>query len=306
MSKKQFYHEIDLVSVAQLINARIMNVDLVEENRLSGELSQSNTGYVVYNTEDRRIKTWNGQSFDPLQIDVEGDVKFKGLIDASSPLDTQANFLPVFGYQYIVAVPGVLELQGYTFSPSPEVEEGDLVLVGNSDTIHVIQRNDTLATVENSGNVKIATTVETLLGENDSNIITPATLKEMIQNKKYISQSVNVVDLQENTPVTVSHNLALENKFSFVVSVTSGGKLVSADIEVLDENTIQIRSLETFGNSVVTIQGFNNYDEVPTPPVDPEDPEDPSEPETLTYSLPLSSVDQTSYDSVTIALSDDF
>jgi hypothetical protein len=308
MSLKKFYHEINLVSVAQLINARIMNVTSALEAEISVNLSQENIGYIIYNVDDKRIKTWNGSAFDALQIDVEGDVKFKGLIDASVSLDSQANFIPVFGYQYIVATAGTLEHQALTFSPSAEVEQGDVVLIGQDSIAHIIQRNDVQASQTVAGNTKIATPIETLIGENDTNVITPATLKQLIQDKKIISQSVKSLVLVKNVPFVVGHNLGLENPYSFTASITSGGTLISADIKVIDENTIEVTSLEDVGNATITIQGFKNYGTLvlPDEPEDPEEPEDPAGDNTLSFSLIMASVDQTSVQATSIALSDDF
>lgn len=299
MSAKKFYHEIDLSSVGQLLNSRIMNVTTEEELALSTQtLGPGNKGLVVYNVDDSRIKTWNGTSFDPFQIDVSGDIKFKGLIDAEVALSEHGHFSLVPGSQYIVVNNGTLDYEGATFEPTNEVEHGDHLLVGENSTIFVIQRNDTTASESIGGNIAIATVVETLVGDVDDEAVTPATLAALIQDKRYVSQSVTQTNLTANVPMTVVHNLNLDNMHAFTISIAENNAMVYADVDVVDSNTVVITSLSNRENVTITIHGFSNTQTATASPSDGDDTQ------IITYSLVITEPVVAS-DAVSIALSDD-
>jgi hypothetical protein len=172
MASKQFYHDIDLVNVGQLIGARLQNVSSSAMSTLAGQLTADNKGLTVYNTTDNRIYVFNGSAFDPFQIDTVGDIKFRGVINAGNAGSVEK----VSGYQYVVDAAGTLSASGVTFFPSAEVEAGDQVLFTSATEAYVLQRNDVQATETTLGNVALATQAEVNAGTNDTDAITAKTL----------------------------------------------------------------------------------------------------------------------------------
>jgi hypothetical protein len=51
MAAKEFYHDIDLVKVSQLLNFRVHNITTTDRGTLGGTLSGSHTGLTVYDTD---------------------------------------------------------------------------------------------------------------------------------------------------------------------------------------------------------------------------------------------------------------
>jgi len=173
MSSKQFYYDIDLVNVGQLLGTRLQNLSGSAMTALAADLGTLNQGLVVYNTTDRRIYVWNGTAFDPFQIDIAGDIKFRGTINAGNAGTVEK----VSGYQYVVDTAGTLTAAGVTFAPSAVVEAGDQVLFTSDTQAYVLQRNDVQATETTLGNIRLATQSEANAGTVTDKAITPATLK---------------------------------------------------------------------------------------------------------------------------------
>ena len=113
MTSKQYYHDIDLVNVGQLVGARHQNVTDAEMNTLASSLSSANEGLVVWNSTFKKEFVWNGTTFIPQSAEIDGNVIYKGTVDANLNLDTQA--IAAAGYEYIVSAAGTLTIQGVTF-----------------------------------------------------------------------------------------------------------------------------------------------------------------------------------------------
>lgn len=258
MAIKQFYHDIDLVNVGQLIGTRKQNLTTVERDALALLLGAANEGLFVWDTTEKRGYTWDGVQFVGEAIEIEGDVIFKGLIDASLPLDDVGQpqpVEPVSGYEYVVSVAGTLTLAGVTFSPDALVEIGDRVLFISATQAYVQQRNDVQATETVLGNVRLATAAEVLAGVNAETVVTPATLQEKLDDEFYVKQYTEVVDVPALTPLTVTHNLGLVDRDAFVINTMRGNSQVSFDIDSVDANSLTITSLLAITGVRVTVQG---------------------------------------------------
>lgn len=292
MASKQFYHDIDLVNVGQLVGARLQNVSSTAMSTLAGQLGAANKGLTVYNTTDNRIYVYNGAGFDPFQIDVEGDIKFRGVINAGNA----ENVEKVSGYQYVVDTAGTLSVAGVTFFPSAVVEVGDQVLFTSANEAYVIQRNDVQATETTLGNVALATQAEANAGTNDTDAITPKTLHGYVNpefaadrariaateaknieqdNRLDAVEAKNVeqdgrltaleatqiytyfatVNLAAATPFTVTHNLNFSNKDAFVIRTALGGSDISLDVDSVNANSLTLTSLVPLNGVTVYIVG---------------------------------------------------
>lgn len=174
MATKKFYHDIDLGQVGQLVGSRIENVTNSELTTLAGSLGAANRGYQVYNTSDSTVYTWNGSAFDSNAVAVSGDMVFKGIINPTS----SSTVVPVAGQQYVVDTAGTLSNQGgaITYSPSANVEVGDVVLFTSATTASVMERNLEQATETTTGTVAIASQAETDAGVVDTDVVTPLKL----------------------------------------------------------------------------------------------------------------------------------
>lgn len=252
MAVKQFYHDIDLAKVGQLLNARAQVVTDVEMTALAATLGSAHTGLFVYNTDQKKNFTFNGTSFIADAIDTIGDVIFKGIINTTNAETVEK----VNGFQYVVDTAGTLAATGVTFSPNGEVDAGDIVLFTSATTAHIIQRNDVNATETVAGNVELATAAETTAGTDTIRAVTPAGLAAAMTGNLYTRQHSQVLTtVDANTPVTVTHGLALVNRDAFVVNVMAGNAPISVEIDSLDANSITITSNVALTDVRVTVVG---------------------------------------------------
>lgn len=252
MAVKQFYHDIDLAKVGQLINARAQVVTDVEMTALAATLGATNTGLFVYNTDQKKNFTFDGTNFIADAIDTIGDVIFKGIINPTNAETVEK----VNGFQYVVDTAGTLVVTGVTFSPTGEVDPGDIVLFTSPTTAHVIQRNDVNATETVAGNIELATAAEVTAGVDTGRAVTPAGLAAAITGNLYTRQHSQVLaTVAANSPVTVTHGLALVNQDAFVIGVMAGNTPVSVEVDSVDANSLTITSSIALTNVRVTVIG---------------------------------------------------
>lgn len=286
MATKEFYHNIDLVKVGQLLNARLHNVTDTQQTELAGLLGADNAGLIVYNTTKSRLYTWTGSVFQEYAVEVAGDLIFKGVVNASQSLDAQVQ--KVAGYQYVVETAGTLTATGVTFKPSAEAEVGDTLFFTSATEAYVIQRNDEEATELRLGNVRLATQAEVNAGTQNTEAVTPATLhgyldplfaaqaaKDLEQDNRLDAvEAENVlqdgrltsleadrvkhffasVDLTTGAN-TITHNLNLADKDGFVINTHRNGSQISLDVDSVNANSITLTTLVPLTGVKVTIIG---------------------------------------------------
>lgn len=255
MAVKQFYHDIDLISVGQLLNARLHNADNAAEAVLDGALTAAEEGFVIYNTDTDTIKTWDGTQFNSVAPAVVGDVIFQGVhTDLTAP---GAPATVVSGSQYIMGAAGDILWTGITINPNNTVEIGDVVLFTSPTEAYVIQRNDVIATETVAGNILLATSAEVIAGAVTDEAVTPATLAAWAANFQFAKTFSATVSLPNNTPFNVAHTLALSTKDAFVVNVMdSAGSQISVDIDSVDANNLTLTARPAVANVVVTVVGY--------------------------------------------------
>lgn len=236
MAVKQFLHDIDLVSVGQLLNARKQNLTTTQREALAAALGAAHEGLFVWDTTEKRGYTWNGTAFISEATAVEGDIIFKGVIaDPATP-----GLEMVSGYQYAVGAAGTLTQAGVTFIPSAVVDIGDQVLVTSATEAYVINRN-----IDDDR----ITAVEAKNTEQDGRLdaIEGAAVKHFF----------NTYNLAAGTPTAVAHNLALSDKDAFVIRVAdSNGSDIGLDIDSVDANSLTLRSLVALTGVKVTVLGL--------------------------------------------------
>ena len=273
MAVKQFYHDIDLVKIGQLINSRAQNVTNAEMTALAATLGTVNKGLFVYNTDQSKNFTWDGTKFAADAVDLAGDVVFRGVITkGDQTLNPEVEL--VAGYQYSVSLPAgtteALVIPGLTIFPTgASIESGDMVLLTSStnvpgadgivvaDQAYVIQRNDEQATETVLGNVRLATQAEVTAGVDALEAITPATLAGALIANQYVKQHHSVVALAGgDVPTTVAHGLNLADSKSLLVSTfDSAGIQISLSVNVVDANTITVNSVVPLTGVSVTVAG---------------------------------------------------
>ena len=172
MASREYYHDIDLVKVGQLVNARIQNVTTTERNTLGSSLGSGNVGIQVFDTTIAAPFIWDGSAWVRDALTVSGDVVYKGTINPSNAGTVNKDS----GFQYVVDTAGTLTASGVTFSPSGVVEVGDIVLFTSATDASVIQRNVEGATDAVAGIIELATQSEVNTGSDTTRAITPATL----------------------------------------------------------------------------------------------------------------------------------
>jgi predicted nucleic acid-binding Zn-ribbon protein len=176
MANQRIMHDIDLAKVGQIIDARIQNVTAAEKSALAGTLGAGNAGLFVYDTDDEALNIWDGATFRTVSPDITGDVIFKGLINPTNAATIAADASLAQGHQYIVDTAGTLTATGVTFTPTADVEVGDMVLWTSTTTASVINKNFNEATETESGTVELATQAEVDAGTDTERAVTPATL----------------------------------------------------------------------------------------------------------------------------------
>jgi len=167
---------MDLAKVGQILDARIQNVTAAEKSTLAGTLGAGNAGLFVYDTDDEALNIWDGATFRTVSPDLTGDVIFKGLINPSNVATIAADPSLAQGHQYVVDTAGSLSASGVTFTPTADVEIGDMVLWTSTTTASVINKNFNEATETESGTVELATQSEVDTGTDTERAVTPATL----------------------------------------------------------------------------------------------------------------------------------
>lgn len=231
MAIKQFYHDIDLVNVGQLVGARLQNVSSSAMATLAEQLGANNKGLTVYNTSDNRIYVYNGTGFDPFQIDVAGDIKFRGVINAGNAAEVEK----VSGYQYVVDAAGTLSASGVTFFPSAEVEVGDQVLFTSATEAYVLQRNDVQATETTLGNVALATQAEVNAGTNDTDAITAKTLHGYI-DPILAAQAAKDLEQDDRIFATEEKNLEQDGRLTDVEARVTA---VEGRVTLVEEKNVE-------------------------------------------------------------------
>jgi hypothetical protein len=248
MATKQFYHDIDLVKVSQVTNFRIHNVTTAERTSLGGTLNTAHKGLFVYDTDEQSSYVWDGSAWDSIAPAITGAMMFKGVVAYNATEPTS----PATGDFYVFSDSGTNTWEGSTV-----VEAGDSV-VWDGTAWKFIQGNTIDASETAKGVIELATQTETNTGTDAVRAVTPATLAGKLTDYKAAkTYFVSGVSLTANTPYTLAHNLALQNRNAFVLSAfDSGHSQISVDVDSTDQNNCTITSAVALTGVNICIVGF--------------------------------------------------
>ena len=248
MSTKLYYHDLDLVKVSELLNARIHNITTSDRTTLAGTLNSNHKGLLVYDTDLSAFYAWNGSAFAAVSTTISGAMTFKGVVafNASEP------GTPATGDFYVFSNAGT-----NTWESSDVVQAGDSV-VWDGTNWKFIQGNVIDATESVKGIVELASTAEAQAGTATNVVMTPANVKSWTdQNKHAKVYFATTISLTANTPFTVAHNLALQNRNAFTINVIdSAHSAISVDVDSTDQNNLTITSAVALTGVSVTVIGY--------------------------------------------------
>ena len=243
MAEKLFYHDINLDKGSSLLNFRIHNITTTDRGTLGGTLSGSHTGLTVYDTDLDGLYIWDGAAWDSIGT-VTGAMTFKGTVayNASEP------GTPATGDYYVFSTAGT-----NTWESSDVVQIGDSV-VWDGTNWKFIQGNVLAATTSLAGVVELATDAESSTGTDTARAVTPSGLTQFMTDRKLAKvYFISGASLVANTPLTVTHNLALQNKNAFSINVMSGDSQVSVDVDSTDANSLTVTSAVAITASITVI-----------------------------------------------------
>jgi len=243
MAAKEFYHDIDLVKVSQLLNFRVHNITTTDRGTLGGTLSGSHTGLTVYDTDLDALYVWDGSAWDAIGS-ISGAMTFKGVVayNAAEPGS------PATGDFYVFNTAGT-----NTWESSDVVQIGDSV-VWDGTNWKFIQGNVVAATTSVAGNVELATDAESSTATDTTRAVTPSGLNQFASDRKLAKvYFISGASLVANTPLTVTHNLALQNKNAFTINVMSSDSQVSVDVDSTDTNSLTVTSAVSITASITVI-----------------------------------------------------
>jgi len=253
MAVKQFYHDIDGVKIGILKDWRFNPLTTALRTTLGGTLNASHEGLAVFDTDLNQMFYWDGTTWVSGTAPITGAMTYKG---------TYANLAvapgtSVDGDVYYLTTAGTLTWAGITFNPTAVVQVGDLVIRRDATNWDVVQGNTVLASETNPGDIEIATQTEVNTGTDDARAVTPLKLATYVSNqalaKTYFASGVTLV---ANTAFTVNHNLNLQNKDAFVISVKdSAGSEVGVDVDSVNLNSLTVESSVAATNITITVIG---------------------------------------------------
>lgn len=247
MATKSYYHDISLERVSELKNARIHNISTADRTTLGGSLSGTSTGLLVYDTDIEAYYFWDGSAWQAVSGLVSGAMTFKGVVafDAAEPGS------PAIGDYYVFSTAGT-----NTWNTSDVVQIGDSAIWDGSNW-QFMQGNTLAASEAIAGVIEIATQSETNTGTDDTRAVTPAKLSSWATTKTFAKTYYSTHNLTANTPLTVTHNLSLQNRNAFTINVMDPEhSQISVDVDSVDANSLTLTSAVSITGAHVTIIGF--------------------------------------------------
>ncbi len=222
---------LDFLKVGVIKDALSNPLTTTLKNTLATTLGAAHKGLIVYDTDLLRLQSWNGTAFvDPPSAQTgltpKGNVAFNATVPVS----------PIIGDLYVFSSAGSNTWQGTNV-----VQVGDQVY-WDGTTWQFIQGNTVSSTEAIAGIIAIATQALTNTGTDDSTAITPLKLATFIGATKKLAKTyfVSSVTTVADTPLTINHALALQNRDAFVLSFKVGNSDEGVDYDSVDVNNCTI------------------------------------------------------------------
>lgn len=254
MTDKLYYHNIDLGNVSQIKGTRKQNLTTAARVSLGSSLNTAHEGLFVWDTDLKAEFNWNGSAWVQAGGSVAGAMVYMG---THASLST-APSTPSIGYVYALTTGGTITWAGQTINPSAVVQVNDQAVYRGSDVWDILQGNSVEATTSTLGLTQLATQGVVNTGTNTTAVVTAETLTGFVQNKGFAKTYFNSsVSVSAGTPFNIVHNLGLQNKDSFTISVKdSSGSEVSLDVDSVDVNTLTIEAGIALTGLKVVVIGF--------------------------------------------------
>lgn len=250
MAKIDQYVNLDLHK-QQLLNALHQRVTTVERSDLAATLNANDGGLVVYDTDLSKFFGWNGTGFVDLSQTVENAMILKGEIDASTNPVYPAS--PAIGDTWVITTAGSIGPVGNKVT----VEIGDQIVYSTSGWF-IVQANMGAASETVAGYIALATQAEVNAGTDDTKAVTALKLETKLNQNRPKKYSETIASLDANTPVTVTHNLALGNKndFTHKCVLSADDSEVILSVKGSTGNALTVESNVALTNVRVTVIGL--------------------------------------------------
>lgn len=254
MASKDILHDLDLQQTGQILNTRIHNITTSARTTLAGSLNTNHKGLQVFDTDLNSPYYWTGSAFIAGISSVVGAMVYRGAYSSLTTTPTT----PAIGDVYVLTTAGTLTWATQTFNPSAVVQVNDQVVYRGSNIWDVLQGNAIETTNSSLGVSQVATQSEVNAGADTTHSVVSSTLTSFVNTKgfakTYFSGNVTTV---ANTPLTITHNLALQNKDAFTISVkNSSGSEVSVDVDSVDVNSLTVTTGVALSTGKVCVIGF--------------------------------------------------
>lgn len=254
MAIRDYYTDIDLQKVSSLVNARIQNITTVNRATLAGTLNTAHIGLIVFDTDLLQQFYWSGSAFIAGTATIAGAMTYKGAYASLTVTPTT----PAVGDVYVLTSAGTLSWTTQTFSPSAVVQVNDQVIYRGTNVWDVLQGNAVETTNTSLGVSQVATQAEVNAGSDTTHAVVSSTLTSFVATKTFAkTYFLSTATTVANTAFTVTHNLGLQNKDSFVVSVKgSTGSEISVDVDSVSVNALTITTAVAVTGATICVIGF--------------------------------------------------
>lgn len=246
MAIKQSGTGVDYGKVGVLKDFLMNPVTIAQRDTLASALGAAHKGLPVTVTDlnGGTLQIWTGAAFTSVGsssgLTPKGSVAF----GATEPVS------PAVGDLYVFNTAG-----SNTWETATPVQVGDQIWWDGANW-NIIQGNVLAAAEAIAGVIALATQAEVNTGTEAAKAVTPATLAGYIASRKsakvYFASSVTTV---ADTPLTIAHALALQNRDAFVLSFKVGNSEVEVDVDSTDINNCTITTSVAMTGSI-TVIGF--------------------------------------------------
>lgn len=235
----------DYQKVAIIKDALLNPLTTAARTTLGGGLGSGNKGLFVWDTDLSTIYVWDGSAW-ATPTSPQSGLTPKGNKHFN---DTEPGS-PVIGDLYVFDTAGT-----NTWNASDEVQIGDQAY-WDGTIWQFIQGNTIAASSTIQGVVELATDAETITGTDTVRATTPANVAAREASRKvarvYFASGVSLV---ADTPFTVNHALAIQNRDAFTINVMVGNSQVDVDVDSTDTNNLTVTSSKTV-TAAITVIGF--------------------------------------------------